>query len=53
MGNFYSFLKKKSINEPVNTNNIPFIKNNLINNSSVIDVKDIDDTIEPPSYSQV
>ena len=38
MGNFYSFLKKKINNESFNINS-PFIKNSLIDNSNVVNIK--------------
>ena len=52
MGNFCSFLKKKSNNESINTNinNNPFLKNN----DAKIDIYlDEDDNKNLPSYSQV
>jgi hypothetical protein len=50
MGNFCSFLKKKSNNEPINTNNSPFLKNN----DAKIDIYlDEDDNKDLPAYSQV
>jgi len=60
MGNFYSFLKKKINNEPFNINR-SLLKNSLIDNSNVINIKanhkndydENDESIEPPSYSQV
>jgi hypothetical protein len=61
MGNFYSFLKKKINNESFNINR-SFIKNSLIDNSNVINNKtnlkndyddENDESLEPPSYSQV
>ncbi len=55
MGNFYSFLKKKIINESINTNNnsnnSPFLKNN----DAKIDIyleEDEDDNKDLPAYSQ-
>ena len=56
MGNFCSFLKKKSTNEPINindsinSNNSPFLKNN----DAKIDIYlDEDDNKDLPAYSQV
>jgi hypothetical protein len=61
MGNFYSFLKKKINNESFNINS-SLIKNSLIYNSNVVNIKtnhkndyddENDESLEPPSYSQV
>ena len=60
MGNFYSFLKKKIINESINTNNnsnnSPFLKNmdDVKNNDAKIDIYlDEYDNKDLPAYSQV
>jgi hypothetical protein len=61
MGNFYSFLNKKINNESFNINS-SLIKNSLIYNSNVVNIKtnhkndyddENDESLEPPSYSQV
>ena len=56
MGNFYSFLKKKITNDPISTNNSPFLKD--MHDEKKSDTKiDIyveeDDNKDLPSYSQV
>jgi|UniRef100_A0A6C0DXD2 hypothetical protein len=50
MGNFYSFLKKKINNDPININNNQFLKNN----DAKIDIyTNEDDNKDLPAYSQV
>ena len=38
MGNFYSFLKKKITNDPISTNNSPFLKDMHDENMFIMDV---------------